>query len=219
MLAIRLTRNASDLSVFLAKVDTVCSHQIWFEHKADGSVSRTHVHGLIEGLSVSKETLRNWLRFDALWAPTQSWDRSDWSFKEHYKSPFGKKPVDHHMITYMSKGKLEPVHKKGFDDWRIYRDAWVEPVRRQAKITDKEVPTKDTQITQWDMLDQIRRMLDPIPEPTDEEIIEKIVQVHNIHHKLLSRYKVRDFYDSYKSYYGHDKSSYIQSIVFLCKKT
>lgn len=222
MLAIRLTRNAGDLAQFFVKIDAVCSRQIWFEHKADGSVARTHVHGLVEGLTVSKETLRNWLRFgDAVHIDQirTNWNKADWSFKEHYKSPFGKKPIDINMVTYMSKGKLEPVHKKDFDDWRIYRDAWVEPVRRQAKLTDREVPTTDKQITQWEMLDQVRRMLDHVDDPTDDQIIEKIIFVHNTHHKLLSRYKVRDFYDSYKAYYGSSKQSFTEMIKTLCYKT
>lgn len=219
MLAIRLTRSASDLVRFYEKVDAVCSQQIWFEHKADGSVSRTHVHGIVEGLTVSVETLRNWLRFDTLWAPTDSWSRSDWSFKEQYKSPFGKKAVDVHMITYMSKGKLEPAHRKGFDEWRCHRDAWVEPVRRQKKIDAPEQPTLDKQITHWEMLDQVRRLLDKETNPTEECIIEKIIQVHRIHQKLLSRYKIRDFYDSYKAYYGQNNHQFIESIISLCKKT
>lgn len=218
MLAIRLTRNAEDLKRFFEKVDKVCDAQIWFEHKADAKVARTHVHGLVSGITVSVETVRNWLRFDALWAPSNSWDKSDWSFKTAYKSPFGRKPVDAHMITYMSKGTLSPVHRKLFDDWTAYRSAWVEPVVRQKKLTERETPVLDKQITQWEMLEQVRLMLAPVEKPTDEDIVEKIIHVHRIHQKLISRYKIRDFYDTYKAYHGHEKTSFYRDILYLCQK-
>lgn len=223
MLAIRLSRNAEELKPFFDKLDAVCEGHIWFEHRKDASISRTHCHGIVAGLTVSVETLRNWLRFETLWAPTDSWRRSDWSFKTSYKSPFGKKPVDAHAITYMSKGHLSPAHRKLFDDWTAYRSAWVQPVLRQKKIDeiDKEEPVLDKQITQWEMLEQVRAILRTKSEPTDDDIIETIIHVHQIHHKMLSRYKVRDFYDSFKAYFGHDKmkSRFMADIISLCIKT
>lgn len=219
MLAIRLSRSAEELKPFFVKLDSVCEGHIWFEHLKDDSISRTHCHGLVAGLTVSVETLRNWLRFDTLWAPTDSWKRSDWSFKTSYKSPFGKKPVDTHAITYMAKGHLSPAHRKTFDDWTEYRSAWVQPVLRQKKLTEKEEPVLDKQITHWEMLEQVKAMLSATKEPSDDDIIESIIRVHQIHHKMLSRYKVRDFYDSFKAYFGHDKNRYMQELISLCKRT
>lgn len=223
MLAVRLTRNADDLKAFFDKVNTVCAQSIWFEHKQDVKVTRTHVHGLIEGLEVSVETLKNWLRFDTLWAPTSTWDKSDWSFKNSYKSPFGKKSVDRNMITYMSKGNLAPHSRKGFDDWTAYRNAWVEPRMRQQTLDEKSsaAPELDKQITQWEMLEQMRILIDQKCQASerfdeDEIIVESIIQVHKIHHKLISRFKVRDYYDTIVAH--RSPKSFAQTILILCKK-
>lgn len=222
MLAVRLSRCSSDLVPFFDKVNDHCDQCIWFEHRADGRVSRTHVHGLIDGLRVSVETMKNWLRYDTLWAPTQNWERSDWSFKTQYKNPVTKvtQGPDKHMITYMSKGSLAPCHMpKGFDDWKEYRKAWVEPRKVQTTLDPKiELPEDhDSKITQWEMLTQVKARMSLHKDPTDRDLISEIIYVHKLHHKLISRYKIRDFYDSYHASYN--KEGFIDMIFNLCNKT
>lgn len=217
MLAIRLSRGSFDLGKFLDKVETVCDQVIWFEHPRDEKVSRTHVHGLLEGCKVTVETLKNWLRFENSWAPTQTWDRSDWSFKEVYKSPATKRPVpvDKHCITYMSKGHLSPCKRKGFDDWEEYRKVWVDKPKIQKDLLDRQDP--DSKATYYDMLRQLEDKLKLYQrEVDDSDIIHEIIHIHKLNGKMISRYKVRDFYDSYKA--RNQEREFVAMVLNLCHK-
>lgn len=203
---------------FIDKVETVCSQVIWFQHDKDAKVSRTHVHGLLEGCKVTVETLKNWLRFDTLWAPTQSWDRSDWSFKSAYKNPVTKRPseVDVNMITYMSKGHLKPVARKGFDNWQDYQKVWVDKPKIQKDLLDKQDP--DSKATYYDMLLQLENKLKLYQrEVEDSDIIHEIIHIHKLNGKMISRYKVRDFYDSYMA--RNQEKSFTQLVLNLIHKT
>lgn len=219
--AVRLTANKFELLDWMIKVRANADRVIFFQHDKDEKVSRTHVHGILLGLKVTVQTLKDWLTYDTKWAPTQ-WNRSNWSFKETYKNKLGDKvPVDEKMITYMAKGSLTPCFDdkvtKGFPDWKAYRDLWIEPTLRQKDLLEFG-EDHDSKITQWEMLNQMKARLNVYTrDPTDEEIVQEILNVFYHNHKLVSRYKVRDFFDSIKA--ERDPRAFVQQIILLCKKT
>lgn len=225
MLAIRLTRPAQYLTKFFNKVDENCDQAIWFQHVAskEGGVSQTHVHGLIDGLAVTVQTLKNWLIYGTERGEFPStWTKDMWSFKTNYRNKITKQtiPCDKGMITYMSKGNLAPCHMpKGFSEWKEYRAAWVEPQYKQTKIDRRPELghiEEDGKVTHWQMIEQIEGRM-RLREYSDEALIEEIIYVHHVHKKMLSRYKIRDFFDTYQS--KHAKESFIHTIKNLINRT
>lgn len=222
MLAIRLSRPYAEL---VSVIDTIwdhCGQLIVYEHQADANVSRTHVHMLVDALQVSTETVKNWLRQDS----TTEWTKSDWSFKKQYRHRSGKIVLcDADMITYMSKGKLNPCRlPKGFPDWKEKMELWVEPVKYQTTLDQKKEPSARNTITQWDMFEEVDRYLkyDADGNFTKrhilmQDVVDAILHVHLKHHKLISRYKVRDFYDTYVA--RNDRSEIARKIYNLIDKT
>lgn len=212
-LAIRLTRSASLLEDFFKKLDSICEQTIWYEHSQDHKVSRTHCHGVIIGSKVSVETLKNWLRME-----TSKWSRDSWSFKTSYKINGISRDVDLNFIIYMSKGTNDPVYNYNVTNVKQYKDAWIEKSKIQSDIRDAfDSERNNEQKTRWDMLQEIKRRLDLYSyEPETSVIISTILDVFRHNKVIVSRYKVRDMYDSYMAY--ERKGAFITDLINMCTK-
>jgi len=149
MLAVRISRSYVDISSALIEISSKSEGACWYEHESDEEVSRQHVHGLIVNPTISTDTMKGWLR-----KILGSVDRHDWAFTTTYKNELKEAcEVNMDFITYMSKGKLEPIHSYGslypiLCD--VYRKKWVE---RSKRTTQKEQKIKEK--THWDLIQEI----------------------------------------------------------------
>lgn len=100
----RLSFPYKDIAPWVSRVAMVSEKVIFYEHS--DNPDNIHCHGLIYGLSVDKDTIKNWLKETLRLTPT----RTQWTFPEQYKG----RSVNDDFISYMSKGKLDPVWNKGF---------------------------------------------------------------------------------------------------------
>jgi len=107
MYAIRITRTAAELAALWERLGHDSIRIIAYEHN-DGA--RPHVHVYLEGCTVSTDTLKNRIKKSL---SVTTFAKSDWSFKGA--------DGDLKVITYMSKGILEPIHNKGFDPEEVRR--------------------------------------------------------------------------------------------------
>lgn len=143
-IAFRVSEPANKLTSFFIELSKHSDKLVVYEHQA----SQVHVHGLVINCKVSTDTLKNWIRKVL---GIKVYDKSKWSFKTEYQG----QPVNAQFITYMSKGKLDPVfnHNVQPSDIDAYRNAWIQPEKFHSK-------DKEDKITIWNIAqeaDQIYR--------------------------------------------------------------
>lgn len=173
--------------VKLDELFELCERVIIYQHSADDSVKRTHIHGLVFGCTRKEDTVRN--KF----------------FKGKYEYSL-KSKVDDKFITYMSKGKIDPVYNKGFDpelvrlrksEWQDHRITSTVDVsdKTSNKKTKKELlrimlETYDKQWADVDKKSSMRYMsLDSVLRHIRKVLIEN--------NEVIGMYKVMDYYDSF----------------------
>lgn len=174
-IAFRVSEPSQKLTGFYDQLAKVSTHLIVYEHSA----SQVHIHGLVVDCKVSTDTLKNWIKKHL---GIKAYDKSKWSFKTEYES----KPVDYNFITYMSKGKLEPVFNTlPMSEVDGYKNQWIQPERYSSK-------EKEDKITIWNIAqeaDQIYRSQYEEFEYGSGEgdiVIERMVPIII---KLLRKYK------------------------------
>lgn len=146
-----------------------------YEHSED--VSRVHIH-FYAVCSVKSDTIRNYIR------KLLGCSKTDFSIKE--------KDVDEKCITYMSKGKLDPVYVKGYElsDLNTLRSTWVD---YQEVKRDRHV--KKDQITMYDMAKEVYDILKDINVDSSEEhymrYLDIAIAVHHKHRKAFCEYSLR----------------------------
>lgn len=182
--------------VTLDELFELCTKVVVYQHTADESVKRTHIHGLIEGCSRKEDTVRN--KF----------------FKGKYEYSM-KTKVDDNFITYMSKGNLDPVYVKGYDPELIVlrKSQWVS---QQPKATVKLVDGKlvkgvdeTKKRTKRELIEIMRSkyevgMLDTV-------ILKMIRKVLIDNNEVIGMYKVLDYFDSLLMY--SDKERWIEMMA------
>lgn len=176
-LAIRFSITWTDnLEEFFSSLDRA----VVYQHDADEEVSRTHIHALVE-TSVSTDTLKNRLtKIIGKRLP-----KTDWAFTQKIKH----NPVEDRFITYMSKGKLEPVYIKGFtqDTCNKYKALWVvkspPPVAsKSSNVTSLDIATelaKYITTELWDGDDPENRKPFILDQITHKWIVNKCIDLHN----------------------------------------
>lgn len=177
----------------------LCERVIIYQHNADSSVKRTHIHGLIFGCTRKEDTVRN--RF----------------FKGKYEYSM-KSKVDDKFITYMSKGILEPVYVKGFDpelvrlrttEWQDHKSA---PGTTQVVLVDgklvKEIPEKKKK-TKRELIEIMVSHYEP--HMSDLNMLKVIRKVLIDNNEVVGMYKVLDYYDSLLMF--GDKSRWLEMMA------
>lgn len=171
----------------------ICDKVIIYQHNADSSVKRTHIHGLCLGCTRKEDTVRN--KF----------------FKGKYEYSM-KTKVDDKFITYMAKGQLSPVYVKGFDTSfvELRKSEWVDHKVVTTDITnDKSVKkTKkellrimlETYDEQWKTVDK-KQSMHYMSVTSVLRHIRKILIENN---EVIGMYKVMDYYDSFMMYGNED---------------
>jgi len=115
-----------------------------------------------------------------------TWKKGDWAFVTKYgKEDEPKKEVNDDLITYMSKGLLDPQLVIGFkeEDILAFKTKWVDA---EFKVVRK--PTYDALVTQV-----ISMSIGPI---SGTELLNNIIEVLNKYNVVCGRYKIRDIYDT-----------------------
>lgn len=202
MLAIRVTRPAGDLRSFIERIEARCDKLIIYQHDES---SRPHIHGLITNCQVSTDTLKNYIKTSL---GVTSFPKTDWSFVS--------KDVNEKFITYMSKGRLDPVYSKGYDEHEVneFRNQW------EDKPHKKSVQTRLTYVVKESPIERKQRQSDMVNEIVDTiekegikksprdiiTVIWRIVVVKN--QNVMGRYKLRDYYDSVASRVNHTEWIY-----------
>jgi len=199
--AIRLARSYSDISGVCDLYKGVCTALVVYEHP-NNSREGQHVHMLMMGCTKGSDTLKNYLK--RLFGEFRA---VDWSFKTSYKSNGETVPVSTDFISYMSKGKYDPVYLYGIsaDEIALYK----------AKGYDKN-----------DLRFQDGKFIKPVKEssvkPTYRELVELIMPHVNVdasrrsicagikkilakHGYAIGLYKVRDIYDSVMMYGNEER--------------
>lgn len=213
-IAFRVTFPLEELTTVWDRIEEACDRFVLVQHKADVNVSRTHVHGYAVGLRVSIPTIKNWI-FDI---KLRKIERNEWSFKSSYKNPITKQvcDIDEKVIVYMLKGHLWPHIHKGYtaDQITEFQRLWVGKRQIQTDLLDQE---SDGKVTHYQMMKQIETKLSLYTrDVTKEDVIREIIHNHRLNHKMISRYKIRDFVDTY--YARNEPDSFVQQILILCQK-
>jgi len=202
MLKIRVSRTFAELSKkpekdesFIKKLSDACDVCVVYEHEADETVTRTHIHAYVENPKVSTDTMKNWVKKTL---KVTAFPKTDWSFVG---------ATDRGFITYLTKGKLTPCSVKGIsdDEISILKAAWVDQPPSRGKIQYKlkiENP-QEQKMRQAEMVAEIRRRIH-VDAPKDDmgyhdpgnvlHIIYDVVVRQN--NTVCGRYKIRDYYDT-----------------------
>lgn len=139
--AVRVSYTYAELVEVFNKLSEVCDKIAVYEHDA----SRKHIHAVLRGCRVSTDTIKNWIKK----ALNVNVKKTDWSFKTTYGEDH--KPVDDEFIKYMSKGKLEPKYKKGYDDLEIasFREKW------QDKQKEPVIDLRKNRVTRYTLAQEV----------------------------------------------------------------
>jgi len=186
MLKIRVSRSYDDLKQFCQKLADACDVCVVYEHEADASVSRTHIHAFVENPKVSTDTMKNWVKKDL---NTKSFPKADWAFTS---------ANDRGFITYMSNGHLIPKFFKGIEksELDLLQTAWVSRSERPQKtqyVLKNENPEQQ-RLRQWQMVEEIRKRFTNGDPDTLVQLIIQVVMVEN--RTICGRYKIRDYFDT-----------------------
>lgn len=179
----RITRSYDEAQEFCHWLTDKCLQMIVYQHDADEQVSRTHIHIYVVGVNVTTQSIRNKLKqcFEGIF-------RSDFKLE-------CQKEYDDKVITYMSKGCLQPSLIKGFSQELIQtRTAeWQEPERKplvQYKI--KTESPAEAKLRQNELIDCMFKRI----QETDCSVLDAVLFVLKDQRVITSRYKIRDYVDT-----------------------
>lgn len=194
----RVTLPYHDMSGVIEMWSRSCDKMVVYEHEADEDVNTTHVHMILINCKYkSQDTLCNQFRKlieterkgNGLW----SWEHKD------YPNP------DESYVTYMSKGKLEPVFVKNMNDNEIemYKSRWKQYNKKYVIVDEKNeseiIPVKVKQQTKWELLCIMDHEIKLYKQQYPNRIITKeirnriIVNVLKEEKQVIGLYKVQEY--------------------------
>lgn len=209
-LHIRIDATYEVIKPFFDKVIT--TKGIVYEHPFNPKTGKPiHCHAWVYDVGVSTDTLKNWV--NKLIPDFPGHDA--WYFKEKTSKKHGCKPWTDDVITYMSKGKLDPKYNVGFADEIVndFKSKWVSqenPITTQdGKLVVKREVKETKKKTKREL---IQEMLETyLPEMENHEIIELIRKVLIKNNEVIGMYKVIDYYDALLCY--GNKEEFVRMIV------
>lgn len=143
-----------------------------------------HIHGYVEGYSKTPKWFRDCLK-----------KAFSLTLKTDYSCNFNS---DSNFISYMSKGKLDPIFNKGFsvDEIQLYKS------KGYDKGTDivKAPKVHDGPKTKWQMLQDMRDKIAKKEVWRIEDKLEVIIHVLRDNKQVIGEYKVKDYYDTLEMY-------------------
>lgn len=198
---LRITLPWMDASGVLLRIAEQSDAMVVYEHSEN--CSRVHVHAYVEGLKRGYDTVVNWMKAIC---PV----REDRTLGTTYGKD--KKPVDLGFISYMSKGRYDPVYVKGITEQVLaerkalgyYKEEGKDIVDielQNGKLVKKVSPSKKLQI---ELLEEMRAEIGDVDYDslTDEYIYKVIRKICMANHYYLPRglYKLMEFRDNLLMY-------------------
>lgn len=192
-IAFRISSPFTDVN--LTELYDLCEKVVIYEHPADSSVQRTHIHGLLIACKRKEDTIRN--RF----------------FKGKYEYSMKSLNVTLQFITYMSKGIYTPKYLKNVtqDVIDVHTNAWVDPnaVKPEVKLVSfdghlvRQVEEPKRIATKRFLVEVMRSKYSKgMDVETCFLMIREVLMAHN---QVLGRWKVVDFYDALLMYADADR--------------
>lgn len=196
----RVSLPYNDMSGVVEMWSRSCDKMVVYEHQADEGCNTTHVHMIMINCKYkSQDTLCNQFRKlietdrkgNGLW----SWEHKD------FPNP------DESYVTYMSKGKLEPVFVMNMtvNEIEVFKSRW----RQYNKVEKKHVienemntqviPVTVKQKTKWELLCIMDHEIKLYQEQHPNRVITKeirnriIVNVLKEEKQVIGLYKVQEF--------------------------
>lgn len=198
-IAIRITDEFSNVN--LTELFELCGKVAVYQHNADATVKRTHIHILLQECDRKYDTIRT--KFMK--------GKFEYSMKQKQKDG---RPVDDGYIAYMSKGQFDPVYVKGYDPELIAqrkKEGYSPTVTEVKAIDGKLVRTVDEKAkkTKRELIEIMRsKYVEHMP---DTEILKMIRKVLTQNNEVIGMYKVLDFYDALLMY--SDKTRWIEMMA------
>lgn len=195
--AFRISESYDNLEQFVLQVGNHSQYLAVYEHSDPDK--RTHIHGYVEGLTVSTDTLKNWVK-KAL--NVKSFKRTDWEFAEKISKGEKKgQPVDRDSLIYFHKGTFPIRYNKGFTEEFIkeqhsksYKP--VEYVGKSVKTQYKLVCENPTQKKHREN-DLVQMMIDKSKNlVTDRDVMIQVIDVLNETKTVCGDYKALDYFDT-----------------------
>lgn len=182
--SIRITRSYTELESWVNGLDDIPFIVVYEHH--DGA--RIHCHMLLKECPVKTTTLKA-----RIVKAIGNVAKTDWSFITTYQG----NPVDDKVITYFSKGILEPSFVKGFtrETIDILKGQWV------VKATNPRGPSKSNKITYNDIVKLIIEEFETLP-PTEhfqllrQRVPRVVLRYLRKYEIVCGRYKARDLVDT-----------------------
>jgi len=197
--AFRITSSYESLSKFVKDVSNVCERLAVYEHHEPDK--RVHIHGYVEGLTVSTDTLKNWVKTTL---NVKSFPKSDWEFAQKISKGEKKgQPVDRESLMYFHKGKNPILYNKGFSPELVeeqHKKSYIpkEYVGKSLKTQYKLVCENPTQKKHREN-DLVKLMIDrvkPLEIKSDENIMREVIAVLNETLTVCGDYKCVDYFDT-----------------------
>lgn len=198
MYAIRITRSYDEIKDWVNALEA--DKMIVYEHSADHAVTRTHIHMLLVNSKLKPDAMK--ARYKKLY---NTIDKADWSFKSA-DADYEK------YITYMSKGKLQPLVNKGIENVDDLMSQWKDPRTQNLKLIQGRLVrdvNKTPKKTRRELVElMISRMDDGMTIEKQFGVIRKVLIEHN---EVIGQYKAIEYYDACMMY--GDGESWIASCV------
>lgn len=187
--AVRLTFPYQEVKEFFDRFEKV----IVYQHEADEGVPRTHVHALLE-MDISTDSAKNWVTKCVGSRPS----KDKWSFVTKIQ----KEPVTFDFITYMTKGRLDPVYVKGYTKELCdeYKAKWINHVVPDKQKISKQVVTNydlAVELKQWITAEiwdgseyEQHRPLGTLEGINHRFIVNKCVELHNKYRKTYTQFSI-----------------------------
>ena len=189
---IRLTKSFARLEEFFSGLQ--CESLVVYEHTG----ARVHVHAYMKG---GPNTTTMKARLVKLCG---AWNKEDWAFMTKFKPVGSEKsePVNENLLTYLSKGTINPSMVVGFtpEEIEAKRLLWVA----------YEKPKKPTYA---DIVDEVLLAHPNGVHREDASIIHTILQILAKHRMVAGRYKTRDIYDAVLA--RRDAPAYVARLMHM----
>ena len=174
MLFVRISFPFDRIKTALEKVSEQSTAMVVYEH--NDKVDNVHVHCLVVDPKISTDTMKNYIR-----KVVGKVEKTQWSFK---------KAEDFSCITYMSKGKLEPVYcvNVPVDEIARLKSLWVNKERSELR--------KSAKPTQYDLALELYQTLHKSKNTLEEyvgyytEEVKRYDEYCTLAVKLHHKYKI-----------------------------
>jgi len=209
--AIRIARSNRDISGVYDMYKGVCEVLVVYEHP-NNSREGEHLHMIMIGSTKGSDTLKNYLK--KLYGEFRA---QDWSFKTTFKRDGEVLPVSKKFISYMSKGKYDPVYMYGVsaDEISVYKAQGYDKNAIRLEGGKLIKPIKEVvKKTKRELIELMVANIDP--DATITDVVKGVRQVLVKHNEVIGSYKVLEYVDAFMMYGSEQR--WLSNMVFMYEK-